>query len=209
MIHVFIASINYHMSDSKYKKYFSQLPPLMKENVTKYRVKEDRYRTLVGKILLLRYLTKYTNATLDDVKLTEYKKPYLENQSIDFSISHSGEYVIVAFSKNTKIGIDIEYLNKNIDLCDFNSVFLEHEIKEIHNANNKIEKFYKIWTLKEALLKAEGKGLFENLKDVKIANNKIFFKNKVYNSLSLTHNHHLFSIVYKSHQKIVIDEIII
>jgi len=88
-------------------------------------------------------------------------KPVVEG--ISFNISHSGNYVLVALS-SSPIGIDIELMSKTFD---FENVvefcFNEPEREKIKMAHNSREMFYTLWTRKEAILKATGEGLVDDL----------------------------------------------
>jgi 4'-phosphopantetheinyl transferase len=87
-------------------------------------------------------------------------KPYLENYPIHFNISHSNEYALIAIA-NKNIGVDIEYMNKDIEIEELMKIFAyDHEIKWIlENRSLSIQRFYTIWTLKEAILKQQGEGI--------------------------------------------------
>ena len=74
-------------------------------------------------------------------------KKYLKDNSIYFSISHSGNLVVLAFDKN-KIGIDAELLkDRNYSkILKYFGIF-QTDISQ--------EEFYKIWTVYEAEYKSE------------------------------------------------------
>lgn len=84
------------------------------------------------------------------------------NYQIDFNLSHSIDLVVCVISTNSSIGIDIEKMTKNY-LGIMPIVFTEDEIHFVNSFRNikkKLKAFYLIWTRKEALLKAKGKGFF-------------------------------------------------
>jgi len=201
MINVFIQNIN-DISIEAYEKFFLELPKEMKENVEKYLLKEDRQRSLIGKMLLLNYLKKHTYFNLYDIKVTSYNKPYIPNSTISFNISHSGEYVILAATFSNTIGVDIEEMNPNIDINDFKEVLSQDEYNHIQNSQESLKDFYTLWTTKEALLKAEGKGFFDDAKMIKIKKDKIVFKNKEYFILSSSFQNYMISIVFKNKDEI-------
>jgi len=89
-------------------------------------------------------------------------KPFIKNTNIYFSKSHSNNYVIYAFSKKP-IGVDMEYL-KDININLPNAFF--NEIEKEYIKKDKL-KLFEIWTLKEAVLKMNGKAL----KDINKINN--------------------------------------
>jgi len=203
MIDITIATIK-DIDESKYSLYLSMLSSDMKKEVLKYRLKDDRKRTLLGKIILLNYLNRYTNFNLLNIERTSYNRPYIKNSSIDFNISHSKDYVICAFTQNNSIGVDIEALNLEIDIDEFRAVFSSNEFDFIKNANNKIETFYRLWTIKEALLKADGRGFIAEPKDIIIdmKKNRAIFEKRAYNLLSFNIDGYIYSLAFKKQAKI-------
>ncbi len=94
------------------------------------------------------------------LKLTNYGKPYLPDYG-GFNYSHSDGAVIVAVadcSDAIQIGIDIERVKPYPE--DLVSEVLNFdEIQLLNKSNYKDKLFFKFWTFKEAILKAEGVGL--------------------------------------------------
>ncbi len=83
-------------------------------------------------------------------KYTETGKPYYDDKN-HFSISHTGDYIFVAYS-NKPVGIDGE-LVKKVNPRFIHKVLADGEIET--NADFSIE-FLKSWTIKEAFLKLNG-----------------------------------------------------
>lgn len=94
-----------------------------------------------------------------NIKVDSFGKPYLPNENIYFNISHSGNYVVLV-SDDNEIGIDIEEI-REIPEGVANRCFTTDEINYL-NANYSEVNFYKIWTAKESILKAIGKGFSVN-----------------------------------------------
>jgi len=89
-------------------------------------------------------------------------KPFLLNDpTLHFNLSNSGEYVVIAISRHGEVGIDLEKirpLNDLEDLVEKNFSPKEKEyITKIHA--EKLIRFFKLWTLKESFLKAIGEGM--------------------------------------------------
>lgn len=82
--------------------------------------------------------------------------------SIAFNVSHSGRHGLIALSPEGRIGVDVEERspNRNLDAC-IRLLFAPGEQAEFENVSEqgKVEQFYRLWTLKEALIKAVGAGL--------------------------------------------------
>ena len=88
-------------------------------------------------------------------------KPYARNSDFRFSISHCGNLVICAVSKN-EIGIDVEKI-RDIRLKAAEKFASRNELEYI---GNNLERFFEIWTLKEAFFKCKGTGLGADIKNV-------------------------------------------
>ncbi|MDR2410236.1 MAG: 4'-phosphopantetheinyl transferase superfamily protein [Bacteroidales bacterium] len=141
----------------------------------------DRCLTLAGRILLLHGMTKkslYSYGRFPEIDYTIYGKPYIVNVDFDFSISHSGNMSICAINTIGQIGIDIEELVTTINLCDFSLMFSPSELRTIKDSNNPICCFYDLWTTKESVMKADGRGFTINPLNIKIVNNSVIFENK-------------------------------
>jgi len=92
---------------------------------------------------------------------TEHEKPYLESHQIEFNLSHSGDFVVWAFSLHP-VGIDVEYMNRKVEILDLAKRFFAQEEYEVIQKLPKLEQqgaFYRCWTRKEAFIKASGEGL--------------------------------------------------
>ncbi|GAB3918939.1 4'-phosphopantetheinyl transferase family protein [Mucilaginibacter boryungensis] len=93
------------------------------------------------------------------------KKPYLLNSNIPcyFSLSYSGPEILIAIS-DRELGVDIERINQQFEYRDIAAqYFSAAEVAFINKADSPIEAFFLLWTRKEALLKAWGSGIDDNL----------------------------------------------
>ncbi len=95
---------------------------------------------------------------------TETGKPYLLDSAINFNISHSGDWVAIAISKDGPVGVDIE-----ID----HSTNLWREIMPNVSQDTEIKNFYDnplhLWTAKEAVLKMLGTGFSTDPKNLRVS----------------------------------------
>ncbi|QFT32228.1 4'-phosphopantetheinyl transferase sfp [Labrenzia sp. THAF82] len=91
--------------------------------------------------------------------LSDYGKPFLSGTSIRFSISHTEGLVAVAIAREIEIGVDVEFSR---DLSDrervAQAVFCQEEIWEMDASAEPLERFFQLWTAKEAVMKATGLG---------------------------------------------------
>jgi len=157
------------LTNDLWLSYLSQIPKNQQKKVEKFRFQKDKQMSLLGKLLLKNVLEIcFTNTSLNDIKYTKYQKPYFE-EDFSFNISHSGDYVVLAYSLcDSLLGIDIEKINKNLLIEDFNSILTFEEREYIKNSKYPYQTFYDTWTIKEAVSKADGRGLGLPFKDIKI-----------------------------------------
>ena len=129
-------------------------------------------------LLLLQHilLSHFPEFHLSDICYTQNGKPYI-SPDFDFNISHSGNLVVCAFATGNKVGIDIEAC-KPLETAFFREYFSEEEWKKINGASDPLIAFYEFWTAKEAVLKAAGIGLMDNLAALEIKGEKVLFENE-------------------------------
>lgn len=127
------------------------LTPQRLNRLYKYRRAEDRARCLAAGLLMHRY-AGITYEPLYGV----YGKPYTHGD-LHFNVSHGGEYVVLAVSEN-EVGVDVErcqdFCKDIADIC-----FTPRERAWIFGAQNIKRAFFRLWTLKESVMKLFGCGL--------------------------------------------------
>lgn len=136
-----------------------------REKMNHYHHQNDRNRFAVSRGGLRYLLGRYIAKPLGEwpLALNENKKPFLQTRAIEFNIAHSGNYVVLAFAKDD-IGLDIEQTDQHFAYTEVMArCFHEQEIAVVKKADDPIEAFYLFWTRKEALLKATGKGINNEL----------------------------------------------
>lgn len=121
--------------------------------------------TKESRALLLYSLNDYLNADYlsDDILIGDKGKPYLKDNRVLFSVSHSKILWMVAISDKL-IGADLEVAkDKNKDKIA-SKVFSENENKYIELWGD--YGFYRLWTRREALIKALGLTVFNKMPDL-------------------------------------------
>lgn len=160
MVKVYYTYINMARAEETIAQMNKELPDNILKQAARYQQVSDQLRCMLGKWLLKQALSReegQTEGMLEQIRLDQYKRPYLEG-SIDFNISHSGNYAVCALSQESRLGIDIEEI-KAINLEDFKLSLSEKDWETIKNSDEMEQTFFKIWTRKEAVTKANGKGL--------------------------------------------------
>lgn len=98
-----------------------------------------------------------------------YGKPYLKNHvHIEFSQSHcTDQFILVVNKQSIAVGVDIEPKNRSLRLLALASRILAPiELIQFEQAIDQQGFLLRIWTIKEAVLKATGLGIRVNLNEL-------------------------------------------
>jgi 4'-phosphopantetheinyl transferase len=114
----------------------------------------------------------YERSGLAQVQYTQFDKPYFPGH-IHFNISHAGNYVLSALCDRGPIGVDVEKVSE-VNIADFMGFFTRSELRYIHAAAHNLEAFYRCWTRKEAVVKADGRGLNLSLLSFETINDEVY-----------------------------------
>ncbi|MDL2231183.1 4'-phosphopantetheinyl transferase superfamily protein [Porphyromonadaceae bacterium OttesenSCG-928-L07] len=123
----------------------------------------------LGKCLLKKGLLQFFGLQEEDYSMVknEHGKPYIEGvANCHFNISHSGDYVLCAFS-DQEVGVDIERIRKMPERVALR-YFHPNEIAALEKADDKQDLFFTYWSLKETYLKYLGDGLNRGLSSFEV-----------------------------------------
>lgn len=180
MIQVLYVNFNKKFPDDLWNHYLNRLPLTIRNKIRRYVRWQDRHAGLFGKLLLLEGLRDYgyPRSCLESLLQNEFGRPFLSSE-IDFNISHSGEYAVCAISDKGRVGIDVEAV-RPLNLLHFQSYLTDEEWRAITKSRAPYNTFYHYWTIKESVIKADGKGLSTPLSDVVIRDRKALLKEAVW-----------------------------
>lgn len=110
----------------------------------------------------------------------QYGKPYIkEFPKCHFNISHTSNIIVIVVSNN-EIGVDIEKI-RNADLRIAKRFFTKYEQEYIlENSLVQNNRFYEVWTKKEAYMKYVGKGLHMPINSFNVFDRNISEKLKTF-----------------------------
>ncbi len=126
-----------------------------------------RRRWIASHIALRRALAAELNVPAQSLGFTTDAagKPHLAGAhagALEFSLSHSAALAVIAVSRTVPVGADVELIES---ITDSNAVARRHFSHDEWHAldrlagDERVEAFYRIWTRKEAYIKATGSGL--------------------------------------------------
>ncbi len=173
MIHVLFTCFDSEIPDERREYYLRKMPESIRNKINRYVRWQDRQTGLFGKLLLLKGLTEYGGYSpdcLNSLSYNDFGRPFIDSD-IDFNISHSGDYVVCAVADREKVGIDIEKI-RPIVLSDFKNYMTSLEWEDIAASDRQYEMFYEHWTMKESVIKAEGRRLSIPLTDIRLHQRK-------------------------------------
>lgn len=124
---------------------------------------EDQRRFAVCRGSLRHILSKYTGCAPGGIAFREGErgKPFLADHRVEFNLSHSGDWGVVAVGLRP-LGVDVELMKplREFDLLVERYFAMdERRQMEAFAPAQRIAAFYRAWSRKEAFMKATGLGL--------------------------------------------------
>jgi 4'-phosphopantetheinyl transferase len=150
-----------------WQRYLDLLPPDEIERIYRFAREPDRRRGLMACALTRAALARHTGVEPAAMRFTRDRlgKPELVDPArtgLSFNISHTGELVLCGVSWAGSVGVDVERHDRTLnDLALARRFFAPDEAAELEAvaAAGRRRAFFELWTLKEAYVKACGRGL--------------------------------------------------
>lgn len=179
---IFVTTTDALTDEKLYEKAYSLIPEYRKTKADKMKMYENKLQTVTAGLLLNYAVGKWSIKTdenlyekVDIISVIEANnqyfdyeiaynsqgKPYfLSNREIFFNISHSSNYVACVIG-DRPVGIDIEKARKGRQ--NLAKRFFDISEAEWIKECDSDQRFFRIWTLKEAYGKATGQGVLDIL----------------------------------------------
>lgn len=143
---------------SELSDFYDCLSQDRKEKIRTFRFEKDKVLSSFSELLVRYAIAENTRIDFQAVsfKVALTGKPFMEDHSLHYNVSHSGDYVVCAISQS-EVGIDIEK-REAIDL-EIAEHFHEKECQDIMSQKDRLAVFYDYWCLKESYVKYTGMGL--------------------------------------------------
>jgi 4'-phosphopantetheinyl transferase len=124
----------------------------------RFRFEEDRVRWTRARSSLRLILSGYVGEVAGKLcfEYGKHGKPSLLGRpEIQFNLSHSGDWAMIAVTRSTPVGVDVERTRSNVDMAALLRRLGESGLPE------SIPDLYQRWTRREAKSKAAGGPLFD------------------------------------------------
>lgn len=145
-----------------------------KEKASRIRRAEERMLFAVARGALRVLLGEATGVAAARISFAQgpFGKPFVAGPGgPHFNVSHSGAFALIGLSERRPIGVDIERLRAAGGEADLaRSFFSNSEYRALEGLEGDalLRCFYRLWTAKEAILKACGVGIPEHLKEFSV-----------------------------------------
>ena len=167
--HVWTTDPNAGMIQREPARYLEWLSAEERERYGRFRFEKDRRLFLAGQAQIRAVLSLYDEeigAAQWRFSTNPYGRPEIANPhrgaALRFNLSHTQGAVVSAVVRTRAIGIDVESLDRDVDMLGIaRSSFAPGEFRELAalSGEERRNRFFEYWTLKEAYIKARGKGL--------------------------------------------------
>ena len=156
------------MVDSDFQLH-ADIPPLDRDEIHVWMIEapigtSTRSLSAFSQVKLGRLLASYADCRdAPTILRSEHGKPYAPDlDGIEFNLSHSGRHALIAIARDQAIGIDIEAQGRRRSINDIAERFFapaESRALRALPEESRDAAFLRLWTGKEAVLKALGEGL--------------------------------------------------
>jgi 4'-phosphopantetheinyl transferase len=150
-------------------KYHDILSDEERAQQKRFYFEKHRHQYLITRALVRSVLSLYVETISPEAwqfKKNNHNKPYIKNSplpfALNFNLSHTEKMVVLAVTLDRNIGVDVEFLlRRDTGLEIAKRHFSETEFQDLCAipAERQKRRFFELWTLKEAYIKACGMGL--------------------------------------------------
>ena len=166
-VHLWLCRANYAIGNTTLQAHYKAL--LSSEELTlceRARNPLQQHSAVLTRVLVRTVLSEYASTepqawrfTTDARGKTGIANP---RSTLRFNLSHSRDWIVCAVATGFELGVDVEYCHPNRDTLRLAKRFFSaHEFAALRSlsAEQRTDRFYDYWTLKESWLKATGLGI--------------------------------------------------
>ncbi|MDG1773887.1 MAG: 4'-phosphopantetheinyl transferase superfamily protein [Oceanicoccus sp.] len=164
-VHIWCTDIS-QVSSALLPSYLELMSDQEIERNGRYRFEHLRAADKITRALARTVLSRYADIDPADWSFTqgEHGKPEVSNPGIKlrFNLSHTSHMVACVVTRCHDIGLDIENIERDNDvLAIADRYFSKPELNQLFSlpADQQQDRFFDYWTLKEAYMKADGRGI--------------------------------------------------
>ena len=132
-----------------------------KERALRFHFERDRHRWIRGRAWVRRQLGDTLGLAPAEILITAEPGGRLclpGYPNFDFNLSHTGGWIALGICQEGRIGVDLETVDPAFPALEIATEFFLPEERD-WIAGGGVERFFHLWTAKEALMKATGRGM--------------------------------------------------
>lgn len=181
MVQVYVAQIEEAMDEETFAELYGIVSDSRKQKTDRLKHRPDKIRSLAAEALLRygleqywfgrRKSTKWWKETSGNIRLDSHGKPCLEG--VSFNLSHAGVYVAAAIGVEP-IGIDVEGGRAPSERV---AARFHPEERSWYEKEGE-DRFYRLWTAKESVMKRDGRGIAMGLDSFSVFSKEL--RDKIY-----------------------------
>jgi 4'-phosphopantetheinyl transferase len=159
------------------------LAPDERARADRFRLPRDRRRFIAARGMLRTLLGQIVGCDPSDIAFTygPQGKPSLPQSEsaplLAFNVSHSGDLALIALRWGEAVGVDIEQIRPELEWRGIASRFYSpSELAWLQGLpiSRQTDGFFRLWTRKEAYLKARGEGVWHELSRFDVTQSAVF-----------------------------------
>src|SRR5215831_4653003 len=140
------------------------LSPEERERASRFRFEKHRAQFALTRATLRRLLASYLSVSPGEISFcySSHGKPGLSESPLEFNVSQTEGMAVFGFTRGRRIGVDVERIRADFRLDEVAGRFFsiaERTALDGLPACERHTAFFRIWTRKEAYIKARGEGL--------------------------------------------------
>lgn len=161
-IKIIIIKLHKNFTIAPYLHWFDNIT---QQKICSYYQHNDQLIAFTSQLLQKYYLASMLDININELQFsfTEYHKPFIATpfalaRKLNYNVAHSQDYVVMAIYSGSDfhIGVDIEYIDHKLDIDPMSPIVFSVSEQQLIGKSN--INFFKLWTKKEALIKALGTG---------------------------------------------------
>ena len=132
-----------------------------KQRALRFHFERDRHRWVRGRAWIRQELGRALDQSADSVTIAAEPGGRLflpGHPGFDFNLSHTGGWIALGICQDGRIGVDIETVDPTFPALEIAAEFFLPEEREWISQGT-VDRFFHLWTAKEALMKASGRGM--------------------------------------------------
>jgi 4'-phosphopantetheinyl transferase len=168
-IHLWLAWLGEITDPRRLAEYRSVLSEEELVKQARFHFERDRHRYLVTRAMVRTVLSRYADVAPAEWRfaVNDYGKPsiaaeHARARGIEFNLAHTDGLVVLGVTRGRALGVDVENVRaREVDLEIADRFFAPAESAALRAlpSQEQSQRFFDYWTLKEAYIKARGKGL--------------------------------------------------